>query len=148
MPFAQSQFSTIICFEIIFPNLVRKFVDRGAQFLVTITNDAWFGRTAASYQHFAMVTFRAIENRVAIARSANTGISGFIDPYGRIIEQSEIFIEDTLVHDIPLRRTTTFYTRFGDVFARICFMILTVWIGYIFLKHQGYPSRMRIENQG
>ena len=127
---------------------MRKSVDRGAQFLLTITNDAWFGRTAASYQHFAMVTFRAIENRVAIARAANTGISGFIDPYGRIINQSEIFIEDTLVHDIPLRNTTTFYTRFGDVFAKMCFIMSILWTGYLFLKKRRQISRISIENQG
>lgn len=132
----QTPFSTVICFEIIFPNLVRKFVDRGARFLVTITNDAWFARTAASYQHFAMVTFRAIENRVAIARSANTGISGFIDPYGRIIEQSDIFVEDVLVQNIPIRSTTTFYTRYGDVFARLCFVLSLLWVGYVFLKNK------------
>ncbi len=136
MPLEQTQFGTVICFEVIFPNLVRKFVDRGAQFLVTITNDAWFGRTAASYQHFAMVTFRAIENRVAIARSANTGISGFIDPYGRIIEQSDIFVEDALVRSIPITNTTTFYTRYGDVFARVCSMLSLFWIGYVFLKNK------------
>jgi apolipoprotein N-acyltransferase len=134
MPFQDKPFSTVICFEIIFPNLVRKFVDKGAQFLVTITNDAWYGKTAAPYQHFAMATFRAIENRVSVARSAQTGISGFIDPYGRIIEQSEIFVEDALVQNIPLRNTTTFYTRYGDVFARLCLFILAVWIGYVFYK--------------
>lgn len=115
-------FGTLICFEIIFPNFVREFVEKGARFLVTITNDAWFARSAASYQHFAMVTFRAIENRVAIARAANTGISGFIDPYGRILSQSEIFVDKTLTHDIPLRTTTTFYSRYGDLFARLCLL--------------------------
>jgi len=134
MPSHEKSFSTLICFEIIFPNLVRKFVDREAQFLVTITNDAWYGRTAAPYQHFAMATFRAIENRVSVARAANTGISGFIDPYGRIIEQNEIFVEDALVQDIPLRSTTTFYTRYGDVFARLCLLISAIWIGYAFYK--------------
>jgi apolipoprotein N-acyltransferase len=130
MPLPEKPFSTLICFEIIFPNLVRKFVDRGARFLVTITNDAWYGRTAAPYQHFAMATFRAIENHISIARAANTGISGFIDPYGRIIEQSEIFVENTLVHNISLRNTTTFYTRYGDLFVRFCLILLIVWIGY------------------
>lgn len=134
MSFHEKSFSTVICFEIIFPNLVRKFVDREAQFLVTITNDAWYGRTAAPYQHFAMVTFRAIENRVSIARAANTGISGFIDPYGRIIKQSEVFIEDGLVQDIPLKSTKTFYTRYGDVFARLCVFLSAIWIGYAFYK--------------
>jgi apolipoprotein N-acyltransferase len=134
MPLPDKPFSTVICFEVIFPNLVRKFVDRGAQFLVTVTNDAWYGRTAAPYQHFAMATFRAIENHVSIARAANTGISGFIDPYGRILAQSDIFVEGTLVHQIPLRNTTTFYTRYGDLFARLCLILLIVGIGYGYVK--------------
>ena len=128
-------FGTLICFEIIFPNLVRKFVDKGARFLVTITNDAWFGRSAASYQHFAMVTFRAIENRVAIARAANTGISGFIDPYGRILSQSKIFVDKTITQDIPLRTTTTFYSRYGDLFARLCMLLSVVGIAaYVYRR--------------
>ncbi len=129
MPFQDTPFSSVICFEIIFPNLVRKFVDNGAQFLVTITNDAWYGRTAAPYQHFAMTTFRAVENRSAIARSANTGISGFIDPVGRIMEQSELLVEDWLVADIPMRTTTTFYTQYGDVFAVGCVLLVILGTG-------------------
>jgi apolipoprotein N-acyltransferase len=114
----------------------KKFVDRGSRFLVTITNDAWFGKTAAAYQHFAMVTLRAIENRVAIARSANTGISGFIDPCGRILEQSDLFVEAALTHEIPLRTTTTIYTRYGDWFARLCLGLSLAGVGSVFVKNR------------
>ncbi len=84
----------MICYEVIFPNLVRQFAANGADFMVTITNDAWFGPSSAPYQHFGMVVFRAVENRVAFARAANTGISGFIDPYGHIAQQSSIFTQE------------------------------------------------------
>lgn len=122
-------FSVVICFESTFPNLVRKFVDNGARFLIIITNDAWYGHSPAAAQHFSMAAFRAIENRTAIARAANTGISGFIDPYGRILQQSEEYVEAALVHDIPLRTTTTFYTRHGDVFAWLCCAVAVGAIG-------------------
>ena len=79
-----AKFGVVICYEVIFPDLVREFAAHGADFMVTITNDAWFGQSAAPYQHFGMVVLRAVENRRAFARAANTGISGFIDPHGRI----------------------------------------------------------------
>jgi apolipoprotein N-acyltransferase len=116
----QGQFGVLICFEIIFPDLCRRFVKDGADFLVTITNDAWFGRTSAPYQHFSMATFRAIENRVFIARAANTGISGFIDPSGRIVKQGGIFTEEAMNGMIRLSSEKTFYTLYGDIFAWIC----------------------------
>ena len=83
-----------------------------------------------------MVTFRAIENRVAIARAANTGISGFIDPYGRILQQSDLFIEKTLVQDLPVGTTTTLYTRYGDVFARLCFILSWLFAGYALIRRK------------
>lgn len=116
----QGKFGVLICFEIIFPDLCRKFVKQGANFLVTITNDAWFGKTSAPWQHLTIATFRAIENRVYIARAANTGISAFIDPAGRIIKRSGLFIEDTLIHTIRISDNKTFYTSFGDLFAWFC----------------------------
>ena len=117
-PFAR--IGNLICYEIIFPGLVRKFVDHGADVLVTITNDAWFGRTAAPYQHFSMAVFRAVENRVPVARAANTGISGFIDSKGRIINKSDIFVESSLTEEIATGGNKSFYTKYGDVFAWLC----------------------------
>lgn len=118
--------STVICYEIIFPDLVRKFVDRGAGVLTTITNDAWFGKTAAPYQHFSMAVFRAVENRVPVARAANTGISGFIDAKGHILAASGIFTEAYLTRALTPGTIRTFYTRFGDVFSYLCLLISIV----------------------
>ena len=126
----QAKISVVICYEVIFPDLVREFVSQGATVMATITNDAWFGDSSAPYQHFAMVVFRAVENRVAFARSANTGISGLIDPSGRIIASTPIFTEQAVTGRLPLRQTLTFYTRYGDVFAYAC-VIITALLGIV-----------------
>lgn len=116
-------FGVAICYEVIFPNLVRQFAENGAEFLVTVTNDAWFGASSAASQHFSMVAFRAVENHLAFARSANTGISGFIDPFGRIVEATPIFTEQAVNATIQAWRPRTFYSRHGDVFAYGCAII-------------------------
>jgi len=116
----QGKFGVLICFEIIFPDLCRRFVKKGANFLVTITNDAWFGRTSAPYQHFSIATFRAVENRVFVARAANTGITGLIDPTGKILKEGRIFTEEALSGTIRLSNQKTFYTIYGDIFAWVC----------------------------
>jgi apolipoprotein N-acyltransferase len=122
---------TVICYEIIFPDLVRRFVSQGAQIVTTITNDAWFGRTAAPYQHFSMAVFRAVENRVPVVRAANTGISGFIDSRGRILETSEIFTEAYLTHRLAPGMERTFYTRHGDLFSYACVLLSLVMLAII-----------------
>jgi len=108
---------TAICFEVIFPEVVRQFVQNGANMMVTITNDAWFGRSAAPYQHFSMVVFRAIENRVPFARAANTGISGFIDAHGAILHSGNLFVEEAQLENLSPRFQKTVYTLYGDFFA-------------------------------
>jgi apolipoprotein N-acyltransferase len=124
MELPQGKIGTVICFEVIFPEVVRKIVRNGAQLMTTITNDAWFGRSSAAYQHFSMVVFRAVENRVSFARAANTGISGFIEPTGRITQHSPLFVEDALISDLPiLQNGFTPYTRWGDFFAYVCVII-------------------------
>jgi len=126
-------FGVVICYEIIFPELVREFAARGAQFLTTVTNDAWFGRTSAPYQHFSMAVFRAVENRLPVVRAANTGISGFIDDKGRVIRASGIYDKEALTETITTcKGGVSFYTKFGNVFGYFCIVgaiMLTVLKG-------------------
>jgi apolipoprotein N-acyltransferase len=126
----ETTLSTVICYEIIFPDLVRRFVDRGAVVMTTITNDAWFGRTAAPYQHFSMAVFRAVENRVPVARAANTGVSGFIDSKGNILAASEIFTEAHLTRTIVPGNEKTIYTRYGDIFSYLCVIISLILLAW------------------
>jgi apolipoprotein N-acyltransferase len=109
--------STAICYEIVYPDLVRTFTAGGSELLSTITNDAWFGRTAAPYQHFAQASMRSIENGRYLVRSANTGISGIVDPYGRILAQTRIFEQAIVVGEARFVRERTIYSRIGDSFA-------------------------------
>ena len=122
-----SRFGTVICFEIIFPDLVRKFIKKGGEFLVTITNDAWFGKSSAPYQHFAMAVLRAVENKVYVARAANTGISGFISPVGEIIDETDIFTRGYLRGEVYPMEKKTFYTLYGNIFVWLC-TIVTVFV--------------------
>jgi apolipoprotein N-acyltransferase len=121
-------FGTLICYEIIFPGLVRKFFVKEGDFIVTITNDAWFGDTPGPYQHFSMAVFRAIENRKPVIRAANTGISGFIDSSGRVISHSNLFEKSILTETIKTDRSKTFYTRYGDLFSYLCFVCVVLII--------------------
>ncbi len=118
----------VICYELLFPDLVRRFVRDGAQVLFAITNDAWYGRTGAPYQFLAITAVRSAETRVWTARAANTGVSAFIDSRGRVRAQTAIFERAFLVQDVPLHPAPiggSFYTRHGDVFVAAC------WAGLI-----------------
>ena len=115
LPLGDAQVSTAICYEVVYPSLVREAVLNGSQLLTTITNDGWYGDSSAPYQHFAMASMRAIEQGRWLARAANTGISGVVDPYGRVAIASEIFEEAGLVAEVRLRTAQTIYARAGDV---------------------------------
>jgi apolipoprotein N-acyltransferase len=125
-----TDFGVLICYEGIFPALTRRFVAGGADFLVNITNDAWYGRTSAPYQHLAQVTFRAVENRVPLVRAANTGISAFIDPDGQIRWQGPLYETAWHVDEVSWPGVRTFYTRFGDVFAWACALATMAAFGW------------------
>lgn len=128
MDIAGRQLGVAICFEIIFPEVVRQLPQHGARIIATITNDAWFGRSAAPLQHFSMAVFRAVEHRTPVIRAANTGISGFIDATGRIGLTSPLFVETALVDGIQLSPIRTFYTRAGDIFATGCGILVAALI--------------------
>lgn len=127
-------FSCLVCYEDIFPELSRRFVKAGAHFLVNITNDAWFGKTSAPYQHLQGSIFRAVENHVPIVRAANTGVSCIIDSNGKIIEvvrkgKDEICVDGYVTGNISPIFANTLYTRFGDVFSWLCVILVLLEIG-------------------
>jgi apolipoprotein N-acyltransferase len=124
-----------VCYELIFPDLVRRFPADGAELLLGITNDAWYGRTGAPYQFLAITALRSAETGLWTARAANTGVSAFIDAHGRVRAQTPIFEPGLLVADVPRHaspRSASFYVRHGDVFAWACWLagaagIATTW---------------------
>jgi apolipoprotein N-acyltransferase len=106
-----------ICYEIVYPWITRAFTAGGAELLTTITNDAWFGRSSAPYQHFEQASVRAVEQGRYLVRAANTGISGVIDPYGRVLQASPLFEEAALTADVRLIQSRTIYSYLGDLVA-------------------------------
>jgi len=118
-----AEIGVLICFESIFPELARDWTSRGANLLVNITNDAWFGRSSAPWQHLSMAVFRAVENRRSLARSANTGVSTLIDPQGRTTETSPLFQPYFLVAEAPLLQDKTLFVSFGHYFGLLCLLV-------------------------
>jgi apolipoprotein N-acyltransferase len=116
-------FSSMICYESIYPTFVADFVRKGSEFLIIITNDSWWGDSFGPYQHLRCGIFRAIENRRWIARCANGGISCFIDPYGNVYDETKMYTQSTIVNSIYARKDLTFYSRHGDIFAFSCLFI-------------------------
>ena len=128
MPLGGNRLSTAICYEVVYPDLVAAFVGRGSQLLTTITNDAWYGHSSAPHQHFWMATLRAVEQGRYLVRSANTGISGIVDPYGRVVVKTPIFEQTVAVGDVRYLDGRTIYSRTGDAFAYACLAVtLMAW---------------------
>jgi apolipoprotein N-acyltransferase len=125
-PTGKGDAGVLVCFEGIFPELARGYIREGSRFLVNITNDAWFGRSSAPWQHLSMYAFRAVENRAPVVRAANTGISSLIDSTGRITDTTPLFQEAVLIGDIRLTNRVTFHTRYGDVFVYLVCVALAV----------------------
>ena len=113
----------------IFPGLSRAAVQNGDDLLINLTNDAWYGRTSAPYQHLSLCVFRAVESRRSFIRAANTGISGFIDPTGRIENPTGLFVDAVIDHEVAVLATRSIYTRIGDVFAWLCLAITATSLG-------------------
>lgn len=127
----------MICYESIYPDYVREFVKRGAEVITVITNDGWYGKSSGPFQHNRYAVLRAIENRRWVVRSVNTGVSCFIDEYGRMKEQTEFGTSTSLTGSIPLLTEQTMYTKLGDFIAIPCewasgglvVVYIILWIG-------------------
>jgi apolipoprotein N-acyltransferase len=117
LPIGDHRITTAICYEVVYPSLMRQGVAAGSELLTTITNDGWYGDSSAPFQHFAMASMRAIEQGRYLARAANTGISGVVDPYGRVVRVSAIFEQVGLVEEVRLLTSRTIYSMIGDVVA-------------------------------
>ena len=126
LPVGQHKASTAICYEVVYPSLVREAVLGGSELLTTITNDAWYGHSSAPFQHFAMASMRAIEHGRYLARAANTGISGVVDPYGRVVARSGIFEEVGLVEEVRFLTGRTIYSAIGDVVAYMAMALVVL----------------------
>jgi apolipoprotein N-acyltransferase len=135
-PIGGHRLATIICYESIFPDFARQFVRDGAELLVVITNDAWFGSSSAPFQHLRMGVVRAVENRRYLVRVANTGVTVIIDPYGRIVSRAPR--EERVVVDgvARFRSDRTFYSQYGDVFAFANVAAVLLLGGVAFARHR------------
>ena len=137
-----TKFGTFICWENLFPYIVRGLVKKGAQFVVNMTNEAWFGKSSGAYRFLTATAFRAVENRVYVVRCANTGVSCFIDPYGRILDRvrdasgRDLFVRGTLTGDIVPMNSRTIYTRYGDWFpwAGILSSVVLILVAFLWKK--------------
>jgi apolipoprotein N-acyltransferase len=121
----------LVCYDSVFPNLVRTSVFDGAGFLTIVTNDGWWGETSGHIQHFDFARLRAIETRRSVVRSANNGISGLIDPMGRVIKQTDYWVQTAFAIDVPINESITFYVKYGDWIgwgALIMTIIALIWV--------------------
>ncbi len=133
-PFRGHTYGTFVCYESIFGDEVRQFVKNGAEVLVNISDDGWYGDTSAGWQHLNMVRMRAIENHRWILRSTNTGVTAAINPYGQVTaaaprhQRTSIRVHFGYEHDL------TFYSRYGDLFAYTCAAITTLALLFTFKR--------------
>jgi apolipoprotein N-acyltransferase len=141
--FNGAKLGILICYESIFPDLTRREVNEGADVLVNITNDAWYGESSAPYQVLAMAAMRSVETKVPMVRVANTGISALIEPSGQITDRTPLFKRGTEIVNVSWRPVRTLYTMVGDLFAEICFMLTA--IGLILAWRWPRPAILEVE---
>jgi apolipoprotein N-acyltransferase len=129
-------FGVFICYESIFGDEVREFTKNGAEVLVNISDDGWYGDTGAPWQHLDMARMRAIENRRWILRDTNTGVTTAIDPHGRGIFSTPRHVRTAFAFPFDYRSDLTFYTRHGDWFAWLCAVVSAAALAFGFLRRR------------
>jgi apolipoprotein N-acyltransferase len=139
-PTSLGRAGVVVCYESAFEDLARRYRGAGADFLVNITNDAWFGRTAAPYQHESHLVLRAIETRMGIARGANDGVSEFVDPLGRATGQSELETRTVVTGPLVTSDVRTLYVQWGDWVGRLAVAAVLVMIGGLIVHRVAHRS--------
>lgn len=145
IPFKGESIGMLICYEVIFPEIVRNRILKGASFIVNISNDAWFGRSSAPYQHLESARWRAIETRRPMVRATNTGISAFINPFGDVVSSLGLFQAGFLTGTIKPCSTISFYVRYGDLFVVLCGLIILLASLY-FINDRFKKRRIRYDH--
>jgi len=138
-----SKFGTYICYEAIYPGEIREFANLGANLFINISNDGWFGKSAAAEQHLRMARVRAVENRRWLVRVTNSGITAAVDPYGRIFSSIPRDVRGAADLPYDFRTDRTLYTRFGDWFAWLCVIVSVILVGQTFLKKNSKKARAK-----
>jgi apolipoprotein N-acyltransferase len=133
-------FSPLICYEAIYGDILREAKRKGAKFIANITNDGWFYKSTAPYQHFNLVRAHAIESGIGVARAANTGISAFIEANGRIIEKTELFEQRIITANMPLKTRWTPYFAIGDQIESVLFVFSLLFIVFAAIKKGSQPK--------
>jgi apolipoprotein N-acyltransferase len=128
------KFACLICFESIFPDLSHKFVTKGADVLINITNDGWFGKISGAQQHNDMAILRSVENGVVLLRSANTGISMIVDQYGHVKVEKPLFVEEVIVSSLSITSVDTIFRRFGHWLPLLCILLTTIILTVTYFK--------------
>lgn len=144
MPVEGHMISTAICYEVVYPHLIREGVLRGSELLTTITNDAWYGETSAPFQHFELAAMRSIEQGRYLARAANTGISGIVDPYGRVLARTPLFETTTVIGQVRFIQERTVYATIGDLAAQLAVLLTLVGLALAKWKRPGGSRVARI----
>ncbi len=144
-PGAAAPIASIICYELLFPHLVREAAV-GAGLMVNITNDAWYGTRVMPHQHLAAAPLRAVENGMAVVRAANTGVSALVSPSGRVLARTRLEERTILLGDIPSRGVDTFYRRYGDLWAGACAMISAVYFGMLAMRLPRPAARRNLQS--
>jgi len=129
LPVREHMVSTAICYEVTYPSQAREAVRQGSELLTTITNDAWYGESSAAYQHFEMAAMRAVEQGRYLVRAANTGVSGIIDPYGRVLIRTQLFETVAVVGEARFVQERTVYARIGDLVALVATVLTVLALG-------------------
>ena len=148
LPAGSHRASTAICYEVVYPRLARAAVLAGSELLTTITNDAWYGETSAPFQHFAMASMRSIEQGRYLARAANTGVSGIVDPYGRVTDRSRVFEQTGIVGEVRFIQARTIYAVAGDVVPWISVAIVAAALVAVRLRPSDYGGQIRLRPSG